>query len=204
MNKKTFLSAIFAGICISLGCIVFLNVGGIVGAILFSFGLLSVVSYKLYLFTGKAGFIPTDCNTLLTTLGGNIVGCLLMTFLMTYANDGFLDGCCAIYEKRMALMPYQALILSTLCGLIMTTAVEFAKDEKYLPLLFGVPLFIMSGYLHSIADCFYILGASAVQPKIIGSLDTYIYYGIIVFGNYIGCNIYRLFICMNYKKKTNC
>ena len=44
-----FKSAIFAGICISVGGIVNLTVGGIAGAVLFAFGLLTVVSYSLKL-----------------------------------------------------------------------------------------------------------------------------------------------------------
>ena len=50
-------SAILAGLCISIGCIVNLRVGGVAGAVLFGFGLLAVVHYKLKLYTGTAGFI---------------------------------------------------------------------------------------------------------------------------------------------------
>ena len=63
-----FRSAIFAGICISVGGIVNLTVGGIAGAVLFAFGLLTVVSYSLKLYTGTAGFISNtkkDFGTLL-------------------------------------------------------------------------------------------------------------------------------------------
>ena len=48
---EIFKSSILAGMFISLGCIVNLTVGGYLGAILFSFGLLSVVHYKLKLYT---------------------------------------------------------------------------------------------------------------------------------------------------------
>ena len=48
-------SAIIAGICISIGCVVNLRVGGVAGAVLFAFGLLAVVHYKLKLYTGTAG-----------------------------------------------------------------------------------------------------------------------------------------------------
>ena len=50
-------SAIVAGFCISVGCIVNLRTGGVAGAVLFSFGLLAVLHYKLKLYTGTAGFI---------------------------------------------------------------------------------------------------------------------------------------------------
>ena len=51
---------LLAGMMISLGCTIFLKIGGIVGAILFSIGLLGVVTYQLNLFTGKAGFLDLN------------------------------------------------------------------------------------------------------------------------------------------------
>ena len=70
-------SAIVAGICISIGCVVNLRVGGVAGAVLFAFGLTAVVSYALKLYTGTAGFIRAkgDWTMLLVVLIGNIIGC---------------------------------------------------------------------------------------------------------------------------------
>ena len=47
--------SILAGMVIALGCILYLNIGGTLGAFCFSVGLMSVVLYKFKLFTGKAG-----------------------------------------------------------------------------------------------------------------------------------------------------
>ena len=47
MNKllrETFPLAILAGICISIGCVVNLRVGGVAGAVLFAFGLTTVTT----------------------------------------------------------------------------------------------------------------------------------------------------------------
>lgn len=44
-----------AGMMIALGCILYINIGGVVGAFCFAIGLMSVVMYKMKLFTGKAG-----------------------------------------------------------------------------------------------------------------------------------------------------
>ena len=55
--RKTIIDSILAGICISLGGVAFLKVGGIVGAVLFSFGLITVVCYKMKLYTGVSGFV---------------------------------------------------------------------------------------------------------------------------------------------------
>ena len=48
--------AILAGLCISIGCTVNMKVGGVAGAVLFAFGLTTVVYYGLKLYTGTAGF----------------------------------------------------------------------------------------------------------------------------------------------------
>lgn len=47
-----------AGIFISIGCVVNLAVGGIVGAALFSLGLTAILVFNFNLFTGKAGDFP--------------------------------------------------------------------------------------------------------------------------------------------------
>lgn len=46
-----------AGILIAVSAIVYLKIGGIVGAFLFSIGLLTILHFKLRLFTGKAGLL---------------------------------------------------------------------------------------------------------------------------------------------------
>ena len=57
MLYETLPLAILAGVCISIGCVVNLRVGGVAGAVLFAFGLTTVVYYGLKLYTGTAGFI---------------------------------------------------------------------------------------------------------------------------------------------------
>lgn len=80
-NLFIFLSAIIASIAISIGGFVYLKTGSsLEGAVLFTFGLLTVVHYKLHLFTGKAGFfdsIRTFVQLFLLTLVGNFIGCNL-------------------------------------------------------------------------------------------------------------------------------
>ena len=72
---KILRSAFLAGLCISVGCVVNLRVGGVAGAVLFSFGLLAVLHYKLKLYTGTAGFIRvrSDWSMLVAVLLGNII-----------------------------------------------------------------------------------------------------------------------------------
>ena len=52
--------------------------------------------------------------------------------------------------------------------------------------LFGVPLFIVCGFYHSIADVTYIVAAWKWSPALLW------YYPLIVLGNYVGCNVRRV------------
>ena len=182
MFQKTFTPAILAGICISIG--------GVAGAVLFAFGLTTVVYYGLKLYTGTAGFIRRqgDWSMLLTVLFGNIIGCLLTAWLIAYAQPDCVEPAAKILAGRLAKGPWACFLLAIGCGFIMTTAVEFARKGKVLPMVLGVPVFILCGFAHSIADAFYFLVSPAdvvLQPTV---LAVYISE---VLGNFVGCNLYR-------------
>ena len=186
---KTFSSSILAGICIAFGGIAYLKVGGLAGAILFTFGLLTVVHYKLKLFTGTAGFFENkkDLYNLFLILFGNIVGTSIVALLVNVAMPTLVPVASEILANRMENTILSTSILGAGCGFVMTTAVTFGREGKFLPLLFGVPLFIMCGFLHSIADAFYY--AVAYASLTIKVIPIYIS---IVIGNFIGCNLYRI------------
>lgn len=183
--------AILAGISISIGCVVNLKVGGVAGAVLFSFGLLTVVHYKWLLYTGKAGFFDCkhDKRFLLMVLAGNIIGCFLFSLLARYATPEILDSASSIFQSRLSKGPLTCFLLAIGCGFIMTVAVKFGGQGKYLPLLFGVPVFILCGFAHSIADAFYFClqpASELLRPEVL------LVYLAEVLGNLVGCNIYRL------------
>lgn len=189
MTKKTFSSSILAGICIAFGGIAYLKVGGLASAILFTFGLLTVVHYKLKLFTGTAGFFESkkDLYNLFLILLGNIVGTSIAALLANIAMPTLIPVASEILANRMENTIPSTIILGAGCGFVMTTAVTFGREGKFLPLLFGVPLFIMCGFLHSIADAFYY--AVAYASLTIKVIPIYIS---VVIGNFIGCNLYRI------------
>lgn len=79
---KIFRSAVLAGFTVGLAAFGYLCIGGVPGAVVFAFGLLTVIAYKLKLFTGTAGFIKKDeAPTLLLILLGNVTGCLTVALL---------------------------------------------------------------------------------------------------------------------------
>jgi formate/nitrite transporter FocA (FNT family) len=188
--KKIIPLAILAGICISIGCVVNLRVGGVAGAVLFAFGLTTVVYYGLKLYTGTAGFIRLkgDWVMLGLVLLGNIIGCLLTAWLIAYAQPDCIEPASMILPGRLVKGPFACFLLAIGCGFIMTTAVEFARRGKMLPLLLGVPVFILCGFAHSIADAFYFLVSPAEQML---QTEVLVVYVSEVLGNFVGCNLYR-------------
>lgn len=184
-------SSIIAGICIGVAGIGFLATRDIIGSVLFAFALLTVVAYKLHLYTGTAGFIKKgELPLLLLVFAGNLLGCLLMALMARLSPMPLQDSAQSILEGRIAMGPLNGGVLSIACGFIMTTAVTFARKGNNLPLLFGVPLFITCGYPHCMADAFFYMCApldfwAANLGSILG------FYVCIVIGNFIGCNLYR-------------
>ena len=203
MNMRKIIPlAILAGICISIGCVVNLRVGGVAGAVLFAFGLTTVVYYGLKLYTGTAGFIRMkgDWTMLALVLVGNIIGCMLSAWLIAYAQPDCIEPATKILAGRLAKGPFACFLLAIGCGFIMTTAVEFARKGKMLPLLLGVPVFILCGFAHSIADAFYFLVSPAEQVL---QTDVLIVYVSEVLGNFVGCNLYRWMLVFEPKESQS-
>lgn len=189
-----FRSSVLAGICIGLAGFGYLSEKSIVGAVLFAFGLLAVVHYGLKLYTGTAGFIQRgEVGKLLGILGGNLVGCLLVSLLARCSSMPLQETAQHILESRLAIGPLRGGILAIGCGFIMTTAVTFARKQQNLPLLFGVPLFIMCGFPHCVADAFYYLCVPLSFMAEHG-VSILAFYVSIVLGNFVGCNLYRFII----------
>ena len=202
--KDTFRSAVLSGIAVAIAGWGYLAFPNIVGAVLFSFGLLTVVNYKLKLYTGTAGFVPLRYDDgrsrwlraigeLLFILFANIIGCLFISLLARMSPIGLGESAQKILEARLAIGPLRAGLLAIGCGFIMTTVVTFAREGKPLALLFGVPLFINCGFPHCLADAFYYMtvplsytGAHLVEVAML--------YPCLVIGNFIGCNLYRFIV----------
>lgn len=198
---KTLRSAILSGVAVGIAGWGYLASTNIIGAALFSFGLLTVVQYKLRLYTGTAGFVEFRTEEgktrifpaiveLLHILGGNIIGCLLVALLSRLSPIDLGSSAQQILEGRLAIGPLHAGILSIGCGFIMSTVVTGARQGKPLILLLGVPLFIICGFPHCVADAFYYLTVPT-DFTLAHITDLLILYPSLVIGNFIGCNFYR-------------
>lgn len=185
MSKDNRLS-LFAGLLIGLGAYGFLALGGIPGAVIFAFGLVGVVLSGTLLYTGKAG-VMTDIGALAKIWLFNVLGCILIGLLVLSIGGEPMERAQTVVAGRLAQGPWRSFLRAVGCGLIIDISVWLYRSSKSLvPVLFGVPLFIVCGFYHSIADVVYLVGARTWSSAIIW------YYPVIVIGNYVGCNVRRV------------
>ena len=185
MSKDNRLS-LFAGLLIGLGAYGFLALGGIPGAVIFAFGLVGVVLSGSQLYTGKAG-VMTDIGALTLIWLWNVLGCVLIGLLVVSIGGEPMERAQTVVAGRLAQGPWRSFLRAVGCGLIIDISVWLYRRSKSLvPILFGVPLFILCGFYHSIADVVYLVAAWKWSPAILW------YYPVIVIGNYVGCNVRRV------------
>lgn len=179
--------SILAGIVISIGCICYLQVGGVVGSLLFSVGLMSVILYQFKLFTGQAGKLATRQIKVINLIGiwfGNAAGALLMA-AACLSRQNLIDSAAAIVAARTAIGPFWMIILSIPCGMLMFMAVNVKNDSlRLFYAMLCVAAFINGGFYHCVADMFYTFLA--------GTLNQYVNILYVTIGNVIGCNVIPL------------
>lgn len=190
-NISTLIKAIYAGIMIGIGGIVYLmSKNSIIGATLFGIGLFTICVYKMNLYTGMVGYILENKISyvfkLLITLIGNFIGTFLTAILII--NTRLSD--IIIKAKNISLIKINdsylsILILSFFCGILMYLAVNnYKKSEdvikKYLSIFLSVIVFILCGFEHCIANMFYF---SVTE---VWSLKSFFSIIIMIIGNSLG------------------
>ncbi len=198
--SKCFVRSILAGMAIGLGGAVLLGTMGIdpqlkwVGAILFAIGLFTVFTFGLDLYTGKVGYMFDDKPwtygiDLLIMLVGNFIGTLFISFCMPMADafvPGFIDGRLAMLDD-----PVRIILKGIFCGMLMFIAADvYKKKQSYLGAFICVPVFILAGSEHSIADMYYFCAAGVF------SLDALFFIILVAIGNAIGGVIIP--VCQKY------
>ena len=168
---KGMVNGILAGILIAIGGSVYLACDNrYVGAVLFSVALLCIC-YKGYgLFTGKVGFLPEQHDksawtVTLTALLGNAIATCLLGWAVRYALPQLGEAAKVICDAKLTQLWPQTAIRGVFCGILMYLAVSIFRDHKTTSaIFFCVPVFILSGFEHSIADMFY-FGASGIVSR---------------------------------------
>lgn len=187
MLKRDLLSGISAGLVIALGGSVFLACENrYVGAVLFSVALLCICFKGYALFTGKVGYIPVahgkaEWQLLLLGLLGNLIGTFISGVAVRYAIPAIGETALTTCTAKLSQTAMSTLIRGIFCGLLMYLAVSTYRDNKTpLGIMFCIPVFILSGFEHSIADMFYFAASGIVSAKACGFL------WLVIIGNSIG------------------
>lgn len=199
---KKIISGFAAGLMVSIGGAVFLSCENrYVGAVLFCVALLCICMKGFALFTGKIGFIPEkhgkeDWSLLLLCLAGNFLGTLACGLALRYTFPAMSEAAFDLCSGKLAGQnEVQTLVRGIFCGVLMYMAVSIFRDKKStLGILFGIPVFILCGFEHSIADMFYF----AVSGIVSGEACGFIF--IVVAGNAVGGMLIPLLSMAGEKK----
>lgn len=145
-----------AGILIGLGVIInTLTQNPVLGAFLFSFGLLTIIDLKLPLFTGQIGFIKDKRKTdLLAILICNIIGILFCSLLFFFISNKYIDILTAKALIKFEKTFFEMFIYGVFCGMLIHFAV---KSKKQVITSMAVMIFILIGAEHCIADVPYLV-----------------------------------------------
>lgn len=154
------MKSILSGVLIGIGGTIYLTLENkIIGSMLFCIGLISICYFQLPLFTGKVGYLikkETNINNLIYILTGNLLGALTLGLVLGFLKPHLRIVAYEMLGNKHKLSYFTTLINSILCGILMYVAVDIFKEKKsIIGILFAIPVFILSGFEHSIAYSFY-------------------------------------------------
>ena len=161
---KVLVSSIGAGILIALGGYVYLmlkNTNPYLAAFLFSVGLITIIGFKMHLFTGKVGYIfdnkPSFLFDLLIIWFGNFIGAVSTGYLLRLSRSNLNNAISTSSENNLL----SVFILSLFCGMMIYIAVEMQKKDvspavKLISIILPIMVFILSGFQHCVANMFYL------------------------------------------------
>lgn len=188
------IKSIYAGLMIGIGGIIYLSLNNpIIGAFLFSFGLLTIIIQQFNLFTGKIGFIKTkeQLFEIPVIILGNFIGTFIMSVMARIANLPISAD--IICFNKLNNNIFNVFILAIFCGIMMYLAVDnYNKSKNIICIILPVVIFILAGFEHSIANMFYFSLAG------VWNIKAFCYIIIMIYGNAFGALIFNYF-----KEKTN-
>lgn len=171
-----FIKSVMSGIMIGIGGCVYLSCDNkYIGAFLFSLGLFTICEFALGLYTGKVGYIFIKKGNfyieVLITLLANAVGTVICGELMRIARPDIIEKVCAVCDAKTELSLAAVLIRSFMCGVLMFVAVNSYNEgkgaAKYIGIFTAIPVFILAGFEHSVANVFYFVFAGKFSLQIV-------------------------------------
>ena len=183
-------NAVVAGFLIGLGVIInTLATNPILGAVLFSFGLLTIIQMQLPLYTGQIGFIKEKNKIdLIKIFLWNLIGIGIILLMKMFTDPTFVN----ILTQKAILKFNKTILRIFVDGFICGTLIHFAvKCKKPLLTSMAVIIFILTGSEHCIADFPYLWCNM--------SLTNLLKFFMVVMGNSLGA----IFLENMLKKKGN-
>ena len=107
---------------------------------------------------GTASLAAQKAGDTVDLLGllGNLIGAVLSALLIAAALPQLRETAIAACEKRLMQLPVQTLLRGFFCGILMYSAIWIYREKKTAAgILFCIPVFILAGFEHSVADMFY-------------------------------------------------
>lgn len=202
---RTLVLGILAGLAIGIGGMVYLASlpdYKPVGAFLFSAGLMTICFFSLNLYTGKVCYLfnnkPSFLIDLLLIWIGNYIGAGLCGIMTGISLEKLSETAKTLCESKLDQSPISTIILGFLCGILVFVAVEIYNRTKsgiakYIGIFTCIPLFIVAGFEHSIADMFYF---SAAHCSVAYPLDDLIFILLVTLGNSLGGLLVP--VCLKY------
>ncbi len=185
--KKSILEGIVAGIYIGIGGIAFLSLENkIIGAVAFTIALLVICLTGSQLFTGKIGYMvyshkKADFISIIGCILGNAIGTFTCALIGSAAGLPIRERAITLCSAKLEMSHLSAFFTAILCGILMFTAVYAYKEKHTLAaIFFCVPVFIVSGFEHSIADMFYFSATMQFKWEILPFLI------VVILGNTVG------------------
>lgn len=159
--KATFVQAILAGLCISIGGFIYLSMDDkVVGAFLFSLGLLTICSNGYALFTGKVCFARSfyDIKYLAIIWFGNFLSCIGVGCVARIVKPQLIQKASEICATKLS-EGWTVIPLGIMCNILIYFAVRefntYQDFQRCLIVVMCIMTFILCGFEHCIANMFY-------------------------------------------------
>ena len=170
-------NAAVAGFLIGLGVVInTLAANSVLGAVLFSFGLLTIIQMRLPLYTGQIGFIKEKKKSdLIKIFIFNFIGIIFVLLLKSISDSNFI----LILSEKATLKFNKDILSMFIDGFFCGTLIHFAvKCKQPILTIMAVTIFILTGSEHCIADLPYLL----CVPSLLNLLKFFM----VVMGNSLG------------------
>ena len=195
---------VLAGIMIVIGCTVYLACENkVFGAIFFSVALITICFKGFSLYTGKIGLMTiknfkSDFTALTLGLLGNVIATFLFGLLISVALPKLQTVAQTAVSLKLKESFIEALIRAIFCGILMYVAVSVYREKNSLAgIVFCVPVFILCGFEHSIANMGYFAIARVID------LQSFGYIWIIILGNTIGGLLFPILSLLRKENKNS-